>query len=344
MDKPFCAVTMGDPAGIGPEVILKSLSAAPVSEDARLVVIGYPAPFERDKRLLGIDLTIDVLDSIGQYTPKHNTLSLLPPDSDLDIPLDYGLRDERCGLAAARSIELSARLAMNGDVDAVVTAPINKESFNMAGYRFEGHTEFYQHLTGAGEIAMLLTLGDFRVIHVTTHTAVRNVPGLVTRERIITVTTLLHETLVLLGIGRPKIALCGLNPHAGESGLFGDEEATVLIPAAGELRRRGLDITDPLPPDTVFSQAYNGAFDGVVAMFHDQGHIAVKMAAFQKREAGYDFGGVNTTLGLPIIRTSVAHGTAFDIAGKNVASSASMLEAIDMAVRLARGRKAQKNG
>ncbi len=331
---------MGDPAGVGPEIILKTLISSEARNAAGMIVIGRPEPFERDAALLNLECDIKVISSPGEARGyDKNVLPVIIPDQQDTLNLSYGIVDMSCGAAAARAIERSAALALAGEIDAVVTAPINKESLNIAGYAYPGHTEFYQHLTGAPDIAMLLTLGEFRVIHVVTHTAISDVPGLITIPRITRVATLMHEALLLLGMSHPRLAMCGLNPHAGEAGLFGREEIETIIPAAAHLRENGVDITDPLPPDTVFARAYGGEFDGVVAMFHDQGHIALKLAGFCFTEGSRNVGGVNSTLGLPIIRTSVDHGTAFDIAGTGIASPASMIDAVELAARFAIGRK-----
>ncbi len=348
MPKPLCALTMGDPSGVGPEIILKTLFSQRAMAAADMVVIGFPGPLTRDTVMLGMDLVINRIHSPRNMVHGPNTINLIVPDDRLKVPLEYGVVDARCGKAAALCIERAAELALAGEVDAVVTAPINKESLHLGGYPYPGHTEFLQHLTGAPDIAMLLTLGDFRVIHVVTHTAIRDVPDLVRRERIIRTATLLHEALRLLGIEHPRIAVSGLNPHAGEAGLFGREEIEEIIPAVEALRAGGMDITGPVSPDTVFARGYSGEFDAIVAMFHDQGHIALKLAGFRFGGERREVGGVNTTLGLPIIRTSVDHGTAFDIAGKAVASDQSMIEAVELAARMAEGRKkgaeAQKHG
>jgi len=340
MEKPLCALTMGDPAGVGPEVVLKTLFSKRARNAARMVIIGYPEPFIRDSKLLNLNIDIKKISSAQKVTEQKNTLHLIVPVESLKIPMDYGILDKKCGRAAALCIELSARLAINGDVDAIVTAPINKESLNLSGYNYPGHTEFYQHLVGSKDTAMMLTLGNFRVIHVVTHTAIRDVPDMIKKNRIVRVASLMHNTLKLLGIRSPKLAVCGLNPHAGESGLFGSEEIEEIIPAVEELKDGGMDVTGPLPPDTVFARAYSGEFDGVVAMYHDQGHIALKLAGFRFADGSREIGGVNTSLGMPIIRTSVDHGTAFDIAGKGLASPLSMIEAVELASRLAKGGKA----
>ncbi|MFC1551228.1 4-hydroxythreonine-4-phosphate dehydrogenase PdxA [Candidatus Latescibacterota bacterium] len=339
MNKPLCVLTMGDPAGVGPEIILKTLRSPRARKSAVMMVTGYPEPFERDAALLNADMNIKEITSPDEITDNEHTLHLMIPHRDIEIPLGYGLLDKMCGLAAASSIELSAELAVTHKVDAVVTAPINKESFNMAGYDFPGHTEFYQHLSGAADIGMMLTLGDFRVIHVVTHTAIRDVPDLVKKERIMRVAALINDALKLLGIDNPRLAVSGLNPHAGESGLFGKEEIEEITPAVEALCSGGVDAVGPLPPDTVFARAYGGEFDGVVAMFHDQGHIALKLAGFKFNEGACEICGVNTTLGMPIIRTSVDHGTAFDITGKGEASPLSMIEAVEMASKLAIGKR-----
>ena len=330
---------MGDPAGIGPEIILKTLMSDQARKAAQMVVIGQPEPFERDAALLNLDIELKVISSPREAVGHaKNVLPIIVPESQGPLNLSYGVVDPSCGAAAAEAIKLSAALALDGEIDAVVTAPINKESLNLAGYHYPGHTEFYQFLTGAPDISMLLTLGDFRVIHVVTHTAISDVPGLITSKRIIRVASLMHEAITMLGIDRPHLAMCGLNPHAGEAGMFGREEIEEIIPAAERLREDGIDITDPLPPDTVFARAYCGEFDGVVAMFHDQGHIALKLAGFCFTKGSRDVGGVNSTLGLPIIRTSVDHGTAFDIAGQGIASPTSMIDAVELAAQFAAGR------
>ena len=342
MDKPLILLTMGDPAGVGPEVILKTIVSQRAHDLARLAVVGWPGPFLRDAALLGMEAAIIQIAKPSEAVDEPGVISLLTPEENFEIPSDYGIVDAACGRAAGLCIEYSARLLMDGMADAVTTAPINKESLNAGGFHFPGHTEFYQHLTGAPDIAMLLTLGDFRVIHVVTHTAIRNVPDLVTKARVTRVATLFNDAVTLIVGRKPHLAMCALNPHAGEAGMFGREEEEVLIPAANALRAGGVDITDPQPPDTVFARAYCGEFDGVVAMFHDQGHIALKLAGFKFSEGCREVGGVNTTLGLPVIRTSVDHGTAFDIAGKGIASPQSMIDAVELAVVTGEGPDVKK--
>jgi 4-hydroxythreonine-4-phosphate dehydrogenase len=225
-------------------------------------------------------------------------------------------------------------------VDAIVTAPISKEAMRLAGYERTGHTELLAHLTGAPVVAMLLIWENMRVAHVTTHLALRDVPAAITRERVLRTIRLTDETLKRFGLERPRIAVAGLNPHAGEAGLFGEEERVAVVPAVLEAQGMGLDVSGALPPDTVFAQLRGGRYDAVVAMYHDQGHIAVKTLSFAPAagERAASMAGVNVTMGLPIIRTSVDHGTAFDIAGQGIASEQSMKDAVLLAPRLAEGR------
>jgi 4-phospho-D-threonate 3-dehydrogenase / 4-phospho-D-erythronate 3-dehydrogenase len=344
MKKPLCALTMGDPSGIGPEVILKTLFSVRAKEAADMVVIGFLGPFERDAVMLGLDMTIKKISSPVQFAFGENIMNLIVPESRMTIPLQYGAVDARCGEAAALCIELSAKLALRGEIDAVVTAPINKESLHLAGYEYPGHTEFYQSLTGAKDIAMLLTLGGLRVVHVATHTSIRDVPDLIRKNRIVRTIQLLHEALRSLGIKDPRIGVSGLNPHAGEAGMFGREEIEEIIPAIEELKAGSMNITGPVSPDTVFARGLAGEFDGIAAMFHDQGHIALKIAGFKLGNENLEVKGVNTTLGLPIIRTSVDHGTAFDRAGKGIASPLSMIEAVEMAAQMAKSRIGKTGG
>jgi 4-hydroxythreonine-4-phosphate dehydrogenase len=246
-----------------------------------------------------------------------------------------------CGRAAYEYIERGVRLAEAGDVDAIVTAPINKEALAAAGVRHSGHTEILADLTGTRAYAMLLMGKALRVIHVTTHVALRRVPDLVTRERVLRTIRLGHQAMSRLGLARPRLAVCGLNPHAGESGLFGDEEREAIGPAIADARAEGIEATGPWPADTIMSRAAGGEFDCVVAMYHDQGHVPVKALGFRYDDATRTWtglSGVNVTVGLPILRVSVDHGTAFDRAGTGTANPESMVEAILVAAEMARRR------
>jgi 4-hydroxythreonine-4-phosphate dehydrogenase len=241
------------------------------------------------------------------------------------------------GRAAYAYIERGVRLCQAGEIDGIVTAPVNKEALAAAGVPHAGHTEILASLSGTKDFAMLLMGKELRVIHVTTHVALRRVPDLVTRERVGRVIALAQQTMNFLGVARPRIAVCGLNPHAGEDGLFGDEEKQAITPAIEAARRDGLDVHGPLPADTLFSRARGGEFDIVVAMYHDQGHVPVKTLGFNYDEATGTWtglSGVNVTVGLPFLRVSVDHGTAFDRAWQGIANPESMIEAIEVAVRM----------
>jgi 4-phospho-D-threonate 3-dehydrogenase / 4-phospho-D-erythronate 3-dehydrogenase len=241
------------------------------------------------------------------------------------------------GRAAYEYVAAAVRLALAREIDAIVTAPINKEALAAAGMPHSGHTEILAKLSGTRDFAMLLMGKELRVIHVTTHVALRRVPDLVTRERVVRVIRLAQQTMTSLGIEAPRIAVAGLNPHAGEEGLFGDEEQTSILPAVEDARKEGLQVFGPLPADTLFSRARGGEFDVVVAMYHDQGHVPVKTLGFnydEKSGTWTGLSGVNVTVGLPFLRVSVDHGTAFDRAWKGIANPESMLEALDVAVRM----------
>ncbi len=326
--RPLLAITMGDPAGVGPEVILKTLRQPGLHEQTRPLVIGDRRTFERAATWVGFDaLDIETVSAPadGRYEP--GTLTLLDLDSAPDGGYAVGQVTAEAGWAAVECVFRACDLAMAGEVDAVVTAPLNKAAMHAAGHVFPGHTELLAERTGATRVSMLLIGPNLRVVHVSTHVALTEAIRRVTAQRVGEVIDIAYESCRMLGIDAPKIAVAGLNPHASEGGLFGDEEAREVIPAIEAARARGLDVSDPQPPDTVFLRATKGVYDIVVAMYHDQGHIPMKLLAFDS--------GVNVSIGLPIIRTSVDHGTAFDIAGTGVASESSMLAAIDVAIQMA---------
>ncbi len=330
-DRPLLAVTLGDPAGIGPEVVLKALTHTDVYESSRPLVIGDRRILERAAECLGQSVELDIVNDAaeGVYEPDAVTfldLENAPPD---ETPV--GEVSATAGAAAVEYVFRACDLAMEGAVDAVVTAPLNKAAMNMAGHDYAGHTELLTERTGAERVSMLLVGPNLRIVHVSTHVGLADAIARVTPERVEAVIQLAHDACQALGIARPRIGVAGLNPHASEGGLFGDEEATRIEPAIRAARSRGLDVSDPQPPDTVFLRATKGAYDVVVAQYHDQGHIPMKLLAFDS--------GVNVSYGLPIIRTSVDHGTAFDIAGTGVASESSMLAAIDIAVQMAHARE-----
>ncbi|MFN8492018.1 MAG: 4-hydroxythreonine-4-phosphate dehydrogenase PdxA [Caldilineaceae bacterium] len=331
MNRPLLAITLGDPAGVGPEIVLKALAQAEVYEQCRPLVIGDRRILERALPWVGNPaLTFDVVQSpaAGQYAPNIITLLDLNNADPAEIP--SGKVSAAAGRAAVEYVFRACDLTMKGETDAVVTAPLNKEAMNLAGFHFAGHTELLAERTGAKKVSMLLTGPKLRVVHVSTHVSLQEAIRRVTKQRVEEVIDLAQHSCQALGIAQPRIAVAGLNPHASEGGLFGDEEAREVIPAVQSARARGLNVSDPLPGDTVFLRATKGEFDIVVAMYHDQGHIPMKLLAFDS--------GVNVSMGLPIIRTSVDHGTAFDIAGTGKAREESMLAALDVAVKMALAR------
>ncbi len=334
---PVLGITMGDPAGVGPEITAKALAHPEVVASCRPVVIGDRSVMAATLALLRSPLVLHAVSSVDacEFRPGHlECLDLANVDC---ATLPKSTVSAEAGRAAYAYIETGVRLCQAGKIDGIVTAPVNKEALAAAGVQHSGHTEILARLTSTKDFAMLLLGKELRVIHVTTHVALRKVPDLVTRERVGRVIQLAQQTMTGLGRPRARIAVCGLNPHAGEDGLFGDEEKTQIIPAVEDARRQGLDVYGPLPADTLFSRARGGEFDIVVAMYHDQGHVPVKTLGFnydEKSGTWTGLSGVNVTVGLPFLRVSVDHGTAFDRAWKGIANPESMLEAIDVAVRM----------
>ncbi|TGE01687.1 4-hydroxythreonine-4-phosphate dehydrogenase PdxA [Methylobacterium nonmethylotrophicum] len=330
------AITMGDPAGIGPEIIVKAahrLKDRLAAGDLKLVVIGSNPALKRAEAALGLGVAIPEVSSDGDWP----ALCCLQADAE-GTPIEPGTLSADGGRFAYKAIERAVGLALDGTIGGIVTAPLNKEALNLAGYHYAGHTEMLADLTGVRGSVMMLAHGNMRVSHVTTHVALQDVPKRLTPERLRLVIDLTHAALKGIGLDTPRIAIAALNPHAGEGGLFGREDIEVSTPVIAEKVADGLDIVGPVPGDTVFVKLRAGQYDAVVAMYHDQGHIPVKLLGFEvDPETGrwVDLSGVNITLGLPIIRTSVDHGTAFDIAGRGIANERSLIEAIEYAERLA---------
>jgi len=312
---PTIALTMGDPAGIGPEIVLKALADPAVAPLARWIVVGDARVLQMAEQFTGLKRAISELQDI-------DTLGDLSGFA-------FGRMDARCGAAAVEYVRVATELCMSGAADAMVTAPLNKEAVTMSGQPFSGHTEYIAALCGATESRMLLASERLCTVHVSTHVALRAACDLNT-GRIVRTIELGYEAMRLLGFEKPRIAVCGLNPHAGEHGLFGPEDESLIAPAVEAARAKGIACSGPHAGDTIFLQASRGAYDLVVAMYHDQGHIPMKLIDFE--------GTVNVSLGIPIIRTSVDHGTAFDIAGKNQGDARSMKQAMRMAVRMAATR------
>ncbi len=339
--KPILAITMGDPAGIGPEIIIKALTVRETYDKCRPVVVGDAAVMELAARQGGASVKINAIKNVGDAVFEYGVIDVY----DLCC-IDMGTFEQgkvaaQCGNAAFMAVKEAIGLAMRNEVDGTVTAPLNKEALNLAGHHFDGHTEIYAHYTNTKKYAMLLADEFMRVIHVSTHVPLREACNLVKKQRIMDVTELISNACRQFGIDSPRIGIAGLNPHASDNGLFGDEEKNEIAPAVEELRLKGYNVEGPVPPDTLFAKAKCGKYDGCVAMYHDQGHIPFKVVGFNwNRETGKmeTAKGVNITLGLPIIRVSVDHGTAFDVAGMNVASPDAMLLSIDYAARMAAGR------
>jgi 4-hydroxythreonine-4-phosphate dehydrogenase len=319
------AITMGDACGIGPEIIAKLY--ADDSTLPPLLVLGDEGAIQRAIRLLRLPVHVKVIDSPEDFQADPKTVNVIPL-SELPNDLPYGQLDARAGKAAFDYIRAGIDLALQKRIRAIVTAPINKEAMRLAGYEYPGHTEILADFSGTQDFAMMLMNDDLRVILVTIHVSLREALQLVTIESELRTIRLAHQAMRQLGIARPRIAVAGLNPHAGEHGLFGTEDEAIIEPAIHQAQAQGIDASGPWPGDTVFMNARKGQFDIVVAQYHDQGLIPVKYLGVDE--------GVNVTVGLPFVRTSVDHGTAFDIAGTGKASPASLRVAIEQAALLAR--------
>ena len=329
--KPLLGITMGDPAGIGPEVIAKALAGTALHRLCRPLVIGSFPVMQQAVKSLKLKLHVIRVEGHEPTAPRSNHLAVLDPLDHALGRFTSGVAATETGAASVLFIKKAVELAQLGCIDGMVTAPINKEAINMAGCHFPGHTELLADLTKAQESGMMIIGGPLRVMFVTTHVAIKDLPSLLTQPKIEKAIRLAHLALRdLFGIKKPRVGVAALNPHAGEHGLFGDEEARVIFPAARASQAQGIRASDPLPADTLFGKAARGDYDGVVALYHDQGLIPLKLVAFGAC--------VNLTVGLPIIRTSVDHGTAFDIVGKGMADPGSLIEAVKLAATLAKRR------
>ncbi len=329
--KPLLAITMGDAAGSGPEIIARALADPEIRRICRPVVIGDAATMRAAVEITGVPGEVRPVGRLPEASFREGLIEVV----DLhNIELDRLVRgrvDPAAGKAAFEYIKTATELALAGECDAIVTSAINKEALNKAGYHYDGHTQLLAELCGVSDVAMMLVSGKLRVSHVTTHVALLRAIELVRPERILTVLRLTDEAVRQMGVAEPRIAVAGLNPHAGEDGLFGDEELKYIAPAVEKARGEGMKVAGPLPPDSVFLRTSEGQFDAAVAMYHDQGHIALKMMGITQ--------GVNVTLGLPIIRTSVDHGTNFGKAGKGTADPTSLVQAIKLASVMCQHRK-----
>jgi 4-hydroxythreonine-4-phosphate dehydrogenase len=336
-NKPVIAITMGDPASIGPEIALKALMNDLIYGICRPLIVGDAGVFQDIRKRLNLPVEVKAIASVSEAVFEQGTVEVLDlKNVNLD-ELKFGEVSAMAGNASFEAVKKVIELALAGEVDATVTGPINKKSINEAGHHFAGHTEIYAHYTNTRKYAMLLVEDKMKVIHVSTHVSLRQACDLVKKDRILQVTELLHSGMKQLGETNLRIGIAGLNPHAGDSGLFGTEDDEEILPAVLEAREMGYEVEGPVPPDTLFAKAATGYYGGVVAMYHDQGHIPFKLAGFKwnaEKNRMDSVKGVNITMGLPIIRTSVDHGTAFEIAGKGIASPDAMVLAIESAVQL----------
>lgn len=327
-DRPLIAITLGDPAGIGPEVAVKALQRDELRAEARLFLLGSPTSAAAALRLVGATDELRPVRRPGDVRAEEGTTEVLVVGGFREAMFAMGEHSVVAGEASHVWVEEAARLALAGEVDAIVTAPINKESWQLAGSSDTGHQEVFKRLSGSGHVATMLVSGNLRCMHLSTHKTLAEACAHVTRENVLEAIRLTDRHFREWGFAEPRIGVAALNPHAGDGGLIGSEELTEIGPAVEDARAEGIAATGPVPADSVFPQAIAGRYDVVVVMYHDQGHIAIKVHGFEES--------ISVNLGLPFIRTSVDHGTAFDIAGKGVADETSMVEAITAAIRLAK--------
>jgi 4-hydroxythreonine-4-phosphate dehydrogenase len=332
------AITMGDPAGIGPEIIVKALSHVELYQNCVPIVIGDYAALADAVHFCNLPLELQEISDVEEAKGEFGCIDLINMNKLQFGEWEYKKNSAKCGEASFQYVVHGIKQAMEGKVQAVVTAPINKESINMAGYRYSGHTEIFAEYTGTKDFAMLLASKTLHVIHVSTHCSLREACDRVKKDRVLEVIRLAQKGMRQLGYANPKIGVSGLNPHCSENGLFGTEEECEILPAIEEAKREGIDVTGPESPDTVFVKCQAGQYDIVVAMYHDQGHIPLKLSGFKydmQKDRYESVSGINCTIGLPIVRTSVDHGTAFGKAGEGRANEESMMDAIFAGVEMA---------
>lgn len=323
MKKPVIGIPMGDPAGIGPEIVVKALMNPEIYEKCTPIVIGDISVLEKIKKILKADIKFSKVDNTNNILSKSGYIDVIDLSNIDAEALVFGMVDAKAGKAAYEYIEKVTLMAMNCEIDAIATTPINKESIRAADVDFIGHTEMLAHLSGTEDPLTMFQVRNMRVFFLSRHLSLKAACEAVKKDKVKDYSVRCLEALVKLGIKDPLLAVAGLNPHNGEHGLFGDEEVNEITPAVEECRELGLKVTGPIPGDSVFAMALKGKFDGVLSMYHDQGHIATKTVDFEKT--------ISLTIGMPFLRTSVDHGTAFDIAGKGIASGVSMTEAIRLA-------------
>ncbi len=335
---PIIAITMGDPAGIGPEIAARAFADKALRNLCKPLLIGNSFVMQEAIRISSVNLRLNSISEVSQAGFEYGVMDIIEIDSCEADHILFGEVSSLAGDIAFRAVKLAIELALKGLVDATVTGPIHKESLNKAGHHFSGHTEIYAHLTNTEKFAMMLVDDNLRVIHVTTHISLRQACDLIKKEKVLDVIRLMNSELRKMGIEVPGIGVAGLNPHAGDNGLFGTEEIEEIIPAIDEAVKSGIRAEGPFPADSLFAMARGGKFDGCVAMYHDQGHIPFKLLGFsydKVKGTMKHVRGVNVTVGLPVIRTSVDHGTAFEIAGKGIASPDALIQAIQYAAKMA---------
>jgi 4-hydroxythreonine-4-phosphate dehydrogenase len=344
--KPTIAITIGDPAGIGPEIVAKTLADPETYSICNPIVVGDKDAVQMGIDVAKTDLKIHVINEPSQANYRHGAIDLIDLQNIDPTKIQMGKPAPMTGAASAEYVIKAADLALADKIDAIVTAPLNKEAMHMGGYNYPGHTELLAEKSETNDYAMMLATGNLRVVHATTHIPFRDIPKHLTKQRIHTTIQIAYNACRSLGIQNPRIAVAGLNPHSGDGGIFGDEEIKIITPAIEQARAEGMNVDGPVPPDTMFGKAAGGQYDIVVAMYHDQGHIPVKLLGMKydmEKGKWESVSGVNITLGLRFIRTSVDHGTAYGKAGRRegTANPDSLKEAIQYAVKMAKARKNQ---
>ena len=332
MTLPIIGITMGDPTGIGPEIIVKALSMEEPFQACRPIVFGDAGVLLRAIKMQGLSTKVEIIEKIPEGGYRPQTIFLVSLSQLKIASLHYGKPDKECGEAMVNYVEEAVKFVREKAVDAITTCPINKHAINAAGYSFPGHTELLAHLVQASSVVMMFLGSKWKVVLVTTHLPIKEIPTWITRSRVLTTIRITHEGLKkYFGITHPKMAVLGLNPHSGEEGILGEEEKLEILPAIEGARSQGMEIEGPFPADSFFTLSNSYKFDAVISMYHDQGLIPIKMVDFKEA--------VNLTLGLPFIRTSVGHGTAYDIAGRGIADPTNLVKAMLAAAKLSKSHR-----
>jgi 4-hydroxythreonine-4-phosphate dehydrogenase len=329
-ERTVTGVTLGDPSGVGPEVVVKAFADPVLHEESKLFVIGAIEPIQRAIEQVGLSQSVRSIKTPSDANSSSDFIDVFELDDIQDTDFPMGVLSEKSARASHAWVEAAIQLALAGSVDAITTAPVNKEAWRLAGFSDKGHQEVLQRLTGADYVATMLVSGSLRCMHLSTHLSLSEACDYVTKENVLRAINLTHEYFIRWGVTAPRIGVAALNPHASDGGLIGQTEEEEILPAVITARAAGIDAIGPVPADTVFNQAIDGRYDVVLVMYHDQGHIPIKVYGFENS--------ITVNLGIPILRTSVDHGTAFDIVGKNQAQSVSMVEAIKLARSLSSGQ------